>query len=149
MSLKMLLQFGKEMKNVMAPSWGYVVSDQRCWNQSVKSLHLFLHLCAVKHCGVEGEADDELAKSCFQVSNCFMQFPPQCLSLILRRLIQVYHNEHVQPVLNITDVYTFLSIYNFHLLINVIWRHIFCSQELHAVLSMLTYSCYSSPCLWA
>jgi hypothetical protein len=48
-------------------------------------------------------------------------------------------------MLNITDVYAFLSIYNFHLLINVIRRHSFCSQELHAVLSMLTYSCYTLP----
>jgi len=104
-------------------------------------LHLFLHLCAVKHCGVTGEAvpyDDDLAKSCFQVSNCFMQFPSHCLSLSLRRLVQVYHNEHMQPNVIITDVYTFLSIYNSHLLSNVIQKHIFYIQELHAVLPMHT-----------
>ena len=55
------------------------------------------------------------------------QFKETCSSTIMNMC---------SPTLNTADVYTFLSIHNFHLLIIVIWRHIFCIQERHAVLSM-------------
>lgn len=127
----------------MAPSWGYMVSDQRCWNQSGKSLHLFFCLCAVKHCGVEGEAApfvDELTKSYYQVSYCFMLFPPHFLSLGLRRLVQLYHVNMCSPTLNITDVYTFLSIYNFHC-----WLMSFGSTFFAVRNCMLFYPCWHTP----